>query len=69
MSVWKVSSNMIAGKKKYSCYCIKDVNAADHSGNRKELGIWYENQSTAMMVADALNKADKMDRESKERSA
>ena len=56
-SPWKVTSNPIAGKKIYSCYRIKDETAVDHSGNREELGKWYDTEEEARAAADALNKA------------
>ena len=37
MSEWRMTSNLIAGEKHYSCYRLKDVEAVDHSGNREEL--------------------------------
>ena len=55
-SEWRVTSNLIAGEKYYSCYRLKDVDAVDHSGNREELGKWYDTKEEAQAVADELNK-------------
>ena len=30
MSEWRVTSNLIAGEKCYSCYRLKNVDAVDH---------------------------------------
>lgn len=57
-SDWKITSNLIAGEKYYSCYRLKDVEAVDHSGNREEVGKWYDTEEEARAVADALNKAE-----------
>lgn len=57
-SDWKITSNLIAGEKYYSCYRLKDVEAVDRSGNREEVGKWYDTEEEARAVADALNKAE-----------
>ena len=56
MSEWRVTSNLIAGEKYYSCYRLKDVDAVDHSGNREDVGKWYDTKEDAQAVADELNK-------------
>lgn len=54
-SEWRVMSKLIAGKKRYSCYRLKDVEEVDHSGNREELGRWLGTKKAAQVVADELN--------------
>lgn len=54
-SEWRVTSNLIAGERCYSAYRLKDVDAVDHSGNREELGRWYDTEEEARTAADALN--------------
>ena len=56
MSEWRVTSNLIAGEKYYSCYRLKDMDAVDHSGNREELGRWFGTKEAAQVVADQMNK-------------
>lgn len=55
-SEWRVTSNLIAGERCYSCYRLKNVEAVDHSGNREELGRWFGTRKAAQVVADELNK-------------
>lgn len=55
-SEWRVTSNLIAGERCYSCYRLKNVEAVDHSGNREELGRWFGTREAAQVVADELNK-------------
>ena len=54
-SKWKVTSNIIDGKKKYGVYRIKDENAPDHSGNREYFGNYHEERETAEVMANMLN--------------
>ncbi|UZD42774.1 hypothetical protein [Selenomonas sputigena] len=55
-SEWRVTSNLIAGERCYSCYRLKNVEAVDHSGNREELGRWFGTKEAAQVVADEMNK-------------
>ena len=57
-SEWRVTSNLIAGEKCYSCYRLKDTDAVDHSGNRGELGRWFVKKETAQVVADQMNEGE-----------
>ena len=54
-SEWRVTSNLIAGEKCYSCYRLKDMDAVDHSGNREELGRWFDTEEEARAAAAARN--------------
>ena len=54
-SEWRVTSNLIAGEMCYSCYRLKDVDAIDHSGNREELGRWFDIEEEARAAAAARN--------------
>ena len=54
-SKWKVTSNIIDGKKKYGVYRIKDESQPDHSGNREIYGIYHEERVTAEVLANMLN--------------
>ena len=58
MREWKVTSSMIAGKKLYSCYRRKDTAAVDHSGNREEIGEWFDTEEEARAAADAKNRRE-----------
>lgn len=53
-SEWRVSTNPVAGKTFYGVYRIRDLNAADHSGNRETRG-YYETREEAEKLAAALN--------------
>ena len=54
-SEWRVTSNLIAGEKCYSCYRLKDMDAVDHSGNREYAGTLYRDKADAQAVADEMN--------------
>ena len=57
-SEWKVTSNIIGGEKKYGVYRLKDKDAVDHSGNREELGRWFDERELAQAYADAMNESE-----------
>ena len=54
-SKWKVTSNIIGGKKMYGVYRTLDINAVDHSGNREMHGNYTDNREEAVSVAERLN--------------
>lgn len=54
-SKWKVTSNIINGKKMYGVYRLKDENEPDHSGNREYFGNYHEERETAEVTANMLN--------------
>lgn len=54
-SKWKVTSNIIDGKKMYGVYRIKNENEPDHSGNREIYGNYHEDRETAEVLANMLN--------------
>lgn len=58
MQKWKVSSNVINGKKFFRAYRLIDENAVDHSGNREYAGRYMERKEDAQLLADCLNKED-----------
>lgn len=55
-SEWKISSNIVAGKKFYQVYRLRDVNETDHSGNRETRGGLYESRLDAEKLAEVLNR-------------
>lgn len=57
-SEWKVTSNMIDGKKIYGVYRTRDVNEVDHSGNREMHGGYTDNREEAAAIAERLNIAE-----------
>ena len=57
-SKWKVTSNPINGKSMYAVYRQRDVNATDHSGNRKYATGYTDNEFAAESIANNLNKLD-----------
>lgn len=54
-SEWKVTANIIDGKKVYGVYRIIDTTEVDHSGNREMTGGYTCYREAAQVVADALN--------------
>ena len=54
-SEWKISTNIVAGKKFYQVYRIIDVSEVDHSGNRETRGGLYESLRDAQKLARRLN--------------
>lgn len=58
MQKWKVSSNVIYGKKYFRPYRLIDENAVDHSGNREYAGRYVERREDAQLLADCLNRED-----------
>lgn len=61
-SKWKVTSNIIDGKKMYGVYRLKDESKPDHSGNREVYGIYHKERETAEVMANMLNMLDKEDK-------
>ncbi len=55
-SEWKISSNIVAGKKFFQVYRLRDVNETDHSGNRETRGGLYESRLDAEKLAEVLNR-------------
>ena len=58
MQNWKVSCNVIDGKKYFRPYRLIDENAVDHSGNREYAGRYMERREDAQLLADCLNRED-----------
>lgn len=54
-SEWKISTNVVAGKKFYQVYRIRDLNEVEHSGNRETRGGLYESRRDAEALARRLN--------------
>ncbi len=56
-SIWRVSSQVIAGKKKYIVYRLKDAMGVDHSGNREYAPEmeYTEDRQLARGIAYELN--------------
>ena len=54
-SEWRVTSNLIAGKRLYSVYRLRDKSAVDHSGNREMIDEWLDTKEEAQAKADVLN--------------
>ena len=42
-------------------YRLKDKDAVDHSGNREELGRWFDERELAQAYADAMNESEEVD--------
>lgn len=57
-SEWRVTVNMIGSEKKYGVYRLRDMSQTDHSGNREELGRWFDEREIAQVYADALNEQE-----------
>ena len=60
-SEWKVTSNMIDGKKIYGVYRTRDINGVDHSGNREMHGGYMDSREEALAIAERLNREDEND--------
>lgn len=58
-SEWRVTTNHIATDEgrvpMYGIYRLRDVNEVDHSGNREELGRWFEDKELAEDVCRIMN--------------
>lgn len=54
-SKWKVTTNIIGGKRMYGVYRTLDINAVDHSGNREMYGDYTDNREEAKSIAEKLN--------------
>lgn len=54
-SEWRISTNVVAGRKFYQVYRIKDLNEVDHSGNRETRGGYYERLLDAERLRATLN--------------
>jgi len=57
-SEWRVTVNLIGSEKKYGVYRLRDMSQTDHSGNREELGRWFDDRDLAQAVADTLNEEE-----------
>lgn len=55
---WKVTSNVIDGKKMYAIYRLKDVNEVDQSGNREIAGEYVEDRLTVEIAAEYMNEKE-----------
>lgn len=53
--MWKITTNVIDGKRIFGVYRIIDAAEIDHSGNREVLR-YYDTREDAEMVAMELNK-------------
>lgn len=54
---WKVTSNVIDGRKVYAVYRLIDITQPDHSGNREFASGWTEDRAAAHQAAKELNEA------------
>lgn len=54
-SEWRVYASPIAGSIFYGVYRLRDINAADHSGNREVRRGLFETRDEAERLADMLN--------------
>ncbi|MGI6634212.1 MAG: hypothetical protein ACOX7B_03450 [Christensenellales bacterium] len=52
---WKVTNNIVDGKKLFQVYRLRDVNAVDHSGNREYGSDLMTDRYQAKELADRLN--------------
>ena len=57
-SEWRISSQYLGGRKVYQVYRIKDMRIVDHSGNREEIGEWFDTEEEARAAADAKNRRE-----------
>lgn len=61
-SEWRVTTNHIATDEgrvpMYGVYRLRDVNEVDHSGNREELGRWFEDKELAEDVCRIMNEEE-----------
>lgn len=53
-SKWKITTNLIDGKKFYGVYRVIDTSEVDHSGNREVHG-YYGSRAKAEKIAEELN--------------
>lgn len=54
-SPWRVTHNIICGKHMYGVYRLRDVNKADHSGNRESGSPYMDSKAEAEKIAAELN--------------
>ena len=52
---WKVTSNVIDGRKVYAVYRLIDITQPDHSGNREYATEWLDDREQAAKIAKELN--------------
>lgn len=52
---WKVTSNLLDGKKVYAVYRLLDADEVDHSGNREFATDYLRDRATAEKIASELN--------------
>lgn len=57
-SEWKVTSNLVGGKRWYAVYRIRDIDEVDHSGNREYVCGYVEDRQEAEDLAEFMNKED-----------
>lgn len=57
-SIWRVTSNMINGKRMYAVVRSIDKTAVDHSGNRQHATGYIEDRTEAESIAKSLNLED-----------
>lgn len=61
-SEWRVTTNHFVSDEgrvpMYGIYRLRDVNAVDHSGNREELGRWFEDKELAEDVCRVMNEEE-----------
>jgi hypothetical protein len=54
-SEWRVTSNVVGGRKVYGVYRLLDADGVDHSGNREMYGDYLDARETAASIAESLN--------------
>jgi len=54
-SKWRVTSNVIEGRRMYAVYCLIDPTEPDHSGNREIATDYIEDKERAKEHAKRLN--------------
>ncbi len=57
---WKVTSNIIGGKKAYAVYRIIRPQEVDHSGNREYASGYMDSRAEAERIAAELNEQEGM---------
>lgn len=57
-SEWKVTSQVIEGKRLYGVYRLLDTAEVDHSGNRELAGNYIDDRERAEFVANKLNEKE-----------
>lgn len=57
-SEWKVTANLVGGRKIYGVYRLRDTAEVDHSGNREYYGDYMDSQQAAEQIASELNKKE-----------